>query len=292
MVVSLMSLRSKFQLWALTLAAIGSTTSLVYAQTPCPPGSWFCSNTEIKIGPTPTPPPPPQQPIPAPPPVPAPPVVQPAPTIIYAPQPAPPPPPVVVYAAPPPPPVYAPPPLPPPPRSEFGLGLYLGGAAFGATDRAAGRGAGMFGIGINARIRPTPRFALDFSFGTFSGRDGNDNERKENIYSLLGLFYLNSGSPLQVYLLGGLGFATARVDVPDQFGSYSRQGYAYFGGLFGGGLEIRVSRRIALNFDIRGFIRTRIDDNAQTNPEFVSQDGHITNTSAGALFTGGLNIYF
>jgi hypothetical protein len=45
-----------------------------------------------------------------------------------------------------------------------------------------------------------------------------------------------------------------------------------------------------LNFDARAFIRTRIDDNTSA-PEF-SSNGQTTNTSAGALFTGGMTFYF
>jgi len=43
---------------------------------------------------------------------------------------------------------------------------------------------------------------------------------------------------------------------------------------------------------VRGFIRGRTDDMAATQPEFTAADGRTTNTSGGALFTGGLTFYF
>ena len=49
---------------------------------------------------------------------------------------------------------------------------------------------------------------------------------------------------------------------------------------------------VALNFDMRGFIRGRIDDNKREYPEFVSNDGKTTNTSGGGLFQGGLTFYW
>jgi len=68
--------------------------------------------------------------------------------------------------------------------------------------------------------------------------------------------------------------------------------YGYFGGQAGAGFELRVGRVLALNADLRGFLRTRIDSGAQSQPEFVDALGHTTNTSAGALFTAGMTFYF
>lgn len=266
---------------ALAFAAIAVTAASAQAdESKCPPGSWFCAETEIKIGvPGEQPPPAATTPPPAQPP---------PPVVVYTPAPAPQP----VYQAPPP--AYYPPPPPPPrrPVSEVGLNLHLVGAAYGGNDTYHGdTGAG--GVGAALRFRPTPRFALELGLDAISGRDANGYKRSEVPLSVLGLLYLNPRSRVQVYLLGGFGFSSAHVDVQNNQTNYTHsENYSYFGGIFGGGLEFRVGRKVALNFDVRGFIRGRTDDAAAQNPEFTAADGRTTNTSGGALFTGGLTFYF
>ncbi len=270
---------------ALAATAIAATTATAHADdSKCPPGSWFCADTEIKIGvpgqPAPAPAPPPAATPPPPPPV-----------VIYTPAPAPPPPPV--YTAPPAP--YYPPPPPPParPKSEVGLSFRLLGASFASNDTYRGdSGAG--GIGASLRFRPTPRFALDLGLDAMSGRDANGYKRSEVPLTVLGLLYLNPKSKAQVYLLGGFGFSSARVEVthPQIAGVQQTEHWSYFGALFGGGMEFRVGKRVALNFDVRGFVRGRTDDAAAIKPEFTAADGRTTNTSGGALFTGGITFYF
>jgi hypothetical protein len=264
-----------------TVVALVATTGTAAADEKCPPGSWFCADGEVKIG---TPDQPTPAPTPAPTPTPAPPPQPPPPVVIY--QPAPPPP---VYAGPPP--SYYPPPPPPPqrPRSEVGLSFRIEGAAFHAADTYKGGDVGMGGVGMSLRFRPTPRFALDIGLDALAGIDANGKKRSETPISVLGLLYLNPRSRVQVYLLGGFAFSGARVE--DRLTGQVEH-YSYFGGMFGGGLEFRLSRKVALNFDIRGFIRGRTDDQAARNPEFTAADGRTTNTSGGALFTGGLTFYF
>ncbi len=252
----------------------------------CPPGSWFCAETEITIGVPGAAPPPATTTQP-------PPAAPPPPVVIYTPAPPPP-----VYTAPPPPQAYYPPPPPPPaaPRhkSEVGLSFRLDAAAFGPSDRATGRDSGAAGIGASLRFRPTPRFALDIGLDAIGGTDANGFKRSEVPLSILGLLYLNPRSKAQVYLLGGFGFSTATVDVEEGSSMMTsrREQYSYFGALFGGGMEFRVGKKVALNFDVRGFVRGRTDDAAANKPEFTAKDGRTTNTSGGALFTGGLTFYF
>ncbi len=262
------------------LAALMATAGSAAADEKCPPGSWFCADVDVKVGPGEQPPPP--APVPAP---------------VPAPAPAPAPPPVVVYQPAPPPPVYsnAPPPYYPPPppparsKSEVGLSFRVEGAAFKAADRYTKGDTGMGGVGMSLRFRPTPRFALDIGLDALAGIDANGFHRSETPLSIIGMLYLNPKSKVQVYMLGGFGFSGARVE-NTQTGTVEH--YSYFGGIFGGGLEFRVSQKIALNFDVRGFIRGRTDDQAANHPEFTAQDGRTTNTSGGALFTGGVTFYF
>jgi hypothetical protein len=79
--------------------------------------------------------------------------------------------------------------------------------------------------------------------------------------------------------------------------------YNYFGGQVGAGLELRLTRVLAFNADIRGFIRNRTDQLADSQPEFEQPAGcgsnpnaypgcRTTNTSGGGLLTGGMTLYF
>ena len=269
--------------------AVLFASSVARADDKCPPGSWFCVDAEIRIGPTDTPPPPPAVPVP--------PVV-----LVPAPPPVAPAPPVVIYT-PAPPPVYAPAPppsyiSPPPPRerwhSETSVSVRLEAATLGSNDNARGRSAGMGGLGLALRYRPAPHFGVELGVDFVGGADSNGDTRRETALSAVGMLYLNPRSAAQFYLLGGVGIAGAHVDVGTGNGTFSGQSpnYSYMGVLFGAGLEVRASRRVAFNFDVRGFVRGRTDDGSSRAPEFTAADGRTTNTSGGALLTDGTTIFF
>lgn len=270
----------------------------------CPPGSWFCADAQIQGGASVTvgvggslqPLPPPQAPAPpvAPPPV----VVQQTPVqppvVVY--QPAPPP--VIIYRQPQPdyrtyyvrrPMPYA--------QHEWGLNLRLDAAIIGGGVRDS---AGMGGLGAGLRFKPSPYFGIEAGADFAFGRDYNDNDRNETAFTLTGLLFLNPRDHAQVYLLAGFGWSVANVTTYDNWahGGGSSSGgqsavYDYFGGQFGIGLEYRMSQHLALNLDLRGFVRGRTDGDAKIYPEFVDQNtGKTTNTSGGALVTGGMTFYF
>jgi hypothetical protein len=300
----------------------------------CPPGAWFCAEADVSVTPpvqvVPQQPAQPQQPV----------VQPQAPTVVVEepaePAPAPPPvrrvrippppnaPPVVVYQqvpAPPPQVIIVMPgygqgyygygrpvrPVPPPPtaapkprwQSEIGLNLRVEGMAFGKSAGTAST-AGMGGVGLSLRYRPTPHFAFDLGVDVLAGNDYNGFERVEVPVSLNGLLYLNPRSRVQFYLLGGAHISRAQVksEFPAPQLSVNREGeysatYTYFGGQGGGGFEFRLSKRIALNLDGVGFIRKRIDEHAARMPEFIDpNNGKTTNTSAGALIRGGLTFWW
>lgn len=224
---------------------------------------------------------------------------EPPPVVVYQPVPEPPPQVIVVtpghpryhrtaYAVPPPPPAA--------PRMrwqpEFGLNLRVEGVALGG--RGASGAAGMGGVGLSLRYRPVPAFAFDLGVDVLAGHDYNGFQRVEVPVTLNGLLYLNPRSRVQVYLLGGAHISRAQVRseiaAPQlsstDDGEYGAN-YTYFGGQGGGGFEFRVSRRVALNLDVVGFVRKRIDDGRV--PEFIDyRTGRTTDTSGGALFRGGL----
>ena len=133
--------------------------------------------------------------------------------------------------------------------------------------------------------------------GAYGGEDYDGNARREHPLTFDFMFFFPRASRFQVYTLVGGGFSFARVDTDGRWdddwddGSYDER-YAYIGGQLGLGFEWRISPVFALSADVRGFLRTRIDGDRDTNPEFVARDGRTTNTSAGALGTLGMHFYF
>lgn len=289
----------------LTSALCLTVTTTAFAQDSeedCPPGGWFCDDeavdeaeadeeTEVVD----------ERPA--------------APTVIEVPEGADPnsPPVVVYYPRDKPPPIIvdrrgkskskSKPPKPKRKKTEWGFNVRLQGALLGDGDEADD--AGMYGLGFSLRYRPIPHFALDLGADFLAGVDYNGFDRQESALSLSGIVYFNPKSKFQVYTIGGFGFSRADVeaevlvtsDLPD--GSTSQEiffedrEYSYFGGHLGLGFEWRVSKKIALNFDLLGFVRGRTDDKAQFDPEFVDPDtGRTTNTSGGGLMRGGVTFYW
>jgi opacity protein-like surface antigen len=185
--------------------------------------------------------------------------------------------------------------------SEFGLNLRVEGVAVGHGN-GYGSTAGMGGVGLSLRYRPVPHFAFDLGVDVLAGNDYNGFQRVEVPVTLNGMIFLNPRSRVQVYLLGGMNVSRASVHSPfaaPQL-SMSRDGmdysnaYTYLGGQGGGGLEFRLSKHVALDLDVVGFVRKRIDDGADRGPaEFIDPNsGRTTNTSGGALFRGGLTFWW
>lgn len=260
--------------------ALPSVAHAQDAKKDCPPGSWFCGETQAPSTNK---------------------DLQPLPDANAKPadtRPASPPPPVVVYQPPPPtvvvqpreaPPAYYYVPRTAPPRREWGLNLHVGGLMLG-SGRDNNAGMGLLGLGL--RFRPIPQAALEANLDFAGGTDYNGYRRSETALTFNGLVFLNPKSRTQVYLLGGFGWAGAHA-VDDRNG-YDRQtyDYGYFGVQGGAGLEFRLSRAVALNVDLRGFVRGRVDSDRKWNPEFVDASGRSTNASGGGLLQGGLTFYW
>jgi hypothetical protein len=267
---------------AFALAMALPSTALAQDTKDCPPGSWFCGET--------TPPPSGANKD-----------LQPLPSEGKATEakPASPPPPVVVYQPPPStvvvqpreaPPAYYYVPRQAPPKKEWGLNLHVGGLMLG---KGSAGDSGMALVGLGLRFRPIPAFAIEADVDFAGGRDYNGFRRKETAVGVNGLVFLNPKQKTQVYLLGGIGWSSATaIDDRSSPNIDYEYHYGYFGGTAGIGLEFRLSRVVALNFDLRGFIRGRIDDNKRDYAEFVDTNGRSTNTSGGGLFQGGLTFYW
>lgn len=175
-------------------------------------------------------------------------------------------------------------------RLRHGLNLRLQGVLMG-RDENRHPDAGMGGVGVSYRYRPTRNFALDAGLDYFLGNDFNGFERRETAVTLNGIVYFNPRDPVQLYGLAGIGFAGARVEA-EELGAPDRR-FGYFGMQTGLGLEIMIGKSTALNFDVIGFIRGRTDHQAAYRPEFVDPaTGRATNTSGGGLVRGGLTFYW
>ena len=280
------SFRSRAVVVALPFAAVLALPSIAHAQDKkdCEPGSWFCGDTQPPAasdanGAS---------------------ELQPLPDSAAKPadKPASPPPPVVVYQPPPPtvvvqpreaPPAYYYVPRKPVPKKEWGLNLHLGGAMMG---KGRDGNAGMALVGLGLRYRPIPHAAIEGNLDFAGGRDYNGYRRNETAFTLNGLVFLNPRSRTQVYFLGGFGWAGARA-TDDRAGFDKMEySYGYFGVQAGAGLEFRLSKVVALNIDLRGLIRGRVDDHKRTAPEFTDGNGKSTNTSGAGILQGGLTFYW
>jgi opacity protein-like surface antigen len=272
----------------------------------CPPGSWFCAEPPQQRA---TPAGQPVQPLT---PLPDPDESSEAPEHSAPAETKPsPPPPVVVYQ-PPPPAMEERPQAPPPyvyarprreaisPPHEWGLNLHLEGAMIGS---GAQGNAGLGGAGAGLRFKPVRSFGIEADLDFAGGdHDYQGNKRSEGAFTLSGLLFLNPRSHAQIYLLAGFGWSSAHVTC-DGCATPVDSHYDYFGGQIGAGLELRLTRVLAFNADIRGFMRGRTDQLAQRQPEFDQPSGcsssptavsncRSTNTSGGGLLTGGMTLYF
>ncbi|MGK3989176.1 hypothetical protein WME99_39385 [Sorangium sp. So ce136] len=303
------------------LVAVAMTapmSALAQENNNCPPGAWFCEEVEPPRDPAAEPPPaasdeaPPAEALPPPPPAPPPPPGRrahrpaPPPVVVYQTSPSGQPPQVIVVtpgSAPPPRVVVrrVVPPAPPPPpkrrwRRQWGVNFRMEGLMMG-REHGGAEEAGMGGVGISLRYRPVPAFALDLGADFLAGTDYNGYQRSETPISLSGMLFVNPRSRTQFYFTGGLNISHADVERPwsevaasgEEFVPNTE--YDYFGAHGGIGLEFRLSRRIALNIDALGFVRSRTDDGSV--PEFRDPDtGRTTDTSGGGLFRGGLSVYW
>ena len=258
----------------------------------CPPGSWFCGDQAQQSA--------------------APAAAAPAPAAEAAPAPAgatpasaaTPPPPVIIYQAPPaaePPPPYVYTPRDPPIKRNWALGANLQLPLY--VKRNGGDGGAMGGVGGILRVRPRGGvFAMQGEIASYFGSDYNNDRRAE--FSGAGniMLFVMPKKKTSLYFLGGLGFSAAHVSRNvygyGSSGAYgnprqsqpSSSDFAYFGAQTGIGLEIGLGQRVALDFELRGFLRHRIDSSPE--PEFISDQGRVTNASAGGLLSMGLTFYF
>ncbi|MGB5547328.1 MAG: outer membrane beta-barrel protein [Polyangiales bacterium] len=170
-------------------------------------------------------------------------------------------------------------PQPPPPKQrdrKVGLHFDFGGS-FGPQVQMGGFGGAL-------RFRPKEHIGIDLGSGYYAGHDYQGYYRTEIPLTANVLFFVNPQHKFQFYFLLGPGLSFGRVDT-----LYEVRRMTHVGGQAGAGIELRLAPAFALNADVRGIIRHRIDNDPR--PEFF--DGvRGTNTSGGAVLTFGGTIYF
>ena len=181
------------------------------------------------------------------------------------------------------------------PRRRWGFDLHALGALI-----AGGRAhpdAGMGGLGFGVRYRPIPSFAIDGSIELAFGTDYNGLDRSETAVLANALAFFNVRHPFQPYLLAGLGVSSAELslgrleDLPAYYSGDER--YTYLGMQLGVGAELRLTRRAALRLDVLGFVRSRVDGDGRSPPEFIDpRTRRATNTSGGSFLRAGGVFYF
>jgi opacity protein-like surface antigen len=179
---------------------------------------------------------------------------------------------------------------------EWGFNLHLEAALLGNRPERASN-AGMAGVGFGFRYRPLPPLAFEAGIDLLTGTDFQGYSRSEGALLLNTLVFFNPHDVVQLYGLGGIGFSGATVRIAPRSGEAPFQRYddhySYFGGQLGVGLEVRVTRRVALSGDLVGFIRGRTDDLSDDVPEFTDPNTHrTTNTSGGGLIRLGASFYW
>jgi hypothetical protein len=178
------------------------------------------------------------------------------------------------------------------------LNLHLSEALLGHDSRYP-HDSGMSGFGLGLRYRLVPHFAFDSSVEWATGRDYQGTPRDETAALFNAMLFFNPRDSVQVYTFGGLGIGTASVHRPRVFANaaYPDGGgdrrYWYLGAQAGLGMDIHLSRNIAISTDILGLVRGRIDDNANRSPEYVDPTTHrATNASGAGLFRLGATFYW
>ena len=167
---------------------------------------------------------------------------------------------------------------PPPKQRDRKLGLHFD---FGGT---FGPRVLMGGFGGALRFRPKEHIGIDLGSGYYAGNDYQGFYRTEIPVTANFLFFLNPQHKFQFYFVLGPGLSFGRVDTINE-----ARRMTHIGGQAGAGVELRLAPAFALNADVRGVIRHRIDNDPR--PEFF--DGvRGTNTSGGALLTFGGTFYF
>ncbi len=154
-------------------------------------------------------------------------------------------------------------------------------------------GPGVLGVSGALHGRPWKRIGLETGLEVWGGEAGGFR-RFEFGYSLINLLvYFTPESKYQLYATAGYSLHITSFDQgPDgALPQELRKAFVYMGGVFGGGIEARVKKSLALRFEIRGFLRGRLDSAKEEDKALLASHPDFdqgTKSVRGVMFAGGL----
>jgi hypothetical protein len=177
---------------------------------------------------------------------------------------------------------------------EWGFNLHLEGA-LSSHEPTRGEGPWLGGLGFAFRYRAIPALALEVGVDLLKSPEQRGVWRSEAVLLFNTLAFLNPHDVAQAYVLGGMAFSAANVSAAAgsaDFRARRDQRYSYFGGQLGLGVEIRISRRVAVASDVIGFIRGRTDEHWEDTSGNIDGTERRSNTSGGGLLRAGVTLYW
>ena len=170
---------------------------------------------------------------------------------------------------------------------EWGFNLHLEGALLADQPQ---RDQTLGGLGFGFRYRVLPPLAFEAGVDLLRGPEHQGYYRSEVALLLNALVFFNPRDVVQVYGLAGMGLSRTNLNYvhhsAEPYFKRSDEQRSFFGGQLGLGVEVRVSRRIAIAADLVGFIRGRTDDHASV-PELNESDSR-----GGGVLRAGVTFYW
>ena len=174
-------------------------------------------------------------------------------------------------------------------KPEVGVALDLLHTTYG-LDSLSG---GMVGLRTSMHARLGRRIALGVGLEEGFGTDKSGFHRYDLAWTLPDLYvYITPNSKFQLYTVLGLDMRVSHFESgPDKkLPEGLPWGHFYMGGTMGLGIETRMSKLTSLRFELRGFMRGRVDPKGEARDriESMPQFADTTRTDKGALLSLGL----
>lgn len=155
-------------------------------------------------------------------------------------------------------------------------------------------GPGMMGGYLGMHGRLGRRVALGFGLDQGYGEDASGYKRFDIGWNLPKLYlYLNPSSKSQLYVTTGLDMRVSHFEDNGQkvVPAGTNWGFFYMGSFFGGGLEQRIDKSMALRVEARWFMRGRASGQAQSEPALDPAFSKDTLSERGASLSLGLTFF-
>ena len=162
-------------------------------------------------------------------------------------------------------------------RDFLAVGVHvLGGAAEGLTvGLSTAENPAMGGLGVHLRGRFSDDFGLELSADFLSGSADSGDLTQNTIPVMAALtWHILPTSRFQPYLLAGAGVHFTRLEY---FGGDYNIDITELAGQLGGGLEVFITKNLALHADIRAqTVFKSLDTQEKINKDCVAQVGNMT----------------